>query len=391
MRRILEKGGILSLSLMLVSTYSVSAVIPEMIRFYEGYGRSQVEQLISISSVAVTLIIILNPWISQILSDRASIVLGLLFLTLGGAAPVWVQDYGAVFVARLIQGAGVGLMNVCAIDMINQRFEGDERSALLGYRGSAETVGNVVLTLIVGRILGSGAEWRYCFLIYFFGAAVLLLYLLFVPNGKREKKVCRTEERTGRRMEKGGRNGYVFCGLWGGFFVGVNTCCTMRIPSLVVEKGIGTGAQSSLILSLMMITGVFAGMAFGALKKRYSGRLQGIALCVWGLGLAVMAAAGNLIVLGLGAVIAGFANNILITTVFEGISEQFPPQAVKAATTCALVGCNLGSSVSPYALNAISFINGGMSAPFVVFSVAAVAAGILKPRVPRENHSCDMA
>ena len=376
MKHILEKAGILSLSLLLVSTYSVSTAIPGMIDFYDGYSRSQVEQLISISSIAVTLVIILNPLISKTINERKSIVIGLLLLTLGGIAPVFTQEYAFVFIARLIHGAGIGLMNVYAIDIINERFEGDERSAMLGYRGSSEIVGTVILTLSAGWILGAGLDWQYCFLIYSFGFVVLLIYFLFVPNTEKKQKIY--NEKTAENKYKGKDliKGYIVCGLLGALFVGINTCNTMRIPSLVIEKGIGTDAQSSLISSVMMVTGIIAGIAFGKLLQISKGYLQKIGLFVLGIGLIIMAGAGNMFILGLGAIVTGFAFNILITTVFEGISEQFPPYAITMATTCTLVGCNLGSFASSYVLNIIDLINNKMSMSFIVFAVLAVIVGI---------------
>ena len=158
--------------------------------------------------------------------------------------------------------------------------------------------------------------------------------------------------------------------------MGINTCNTMRIPSLVIEKGIGTDAQSSLISSVMMVTGIIAGIAFGKLLQISKGYLQKIGLFVLGIGLIIMAGAGNMFILGLGAIVTGFAFNILITTVFEGISEQFPPYAITMATTCTLVGCNLGSFASSYVLNIIDLINNKMSMSFIVFAVLAVIVGI---------------
>ena len=111
MRRTLEKGAILSLSLLLTSTYSVSTVIPRMMNDYQGYDRSQVEQLISITSIAIMVIILLNPWISKWIREKVSIVAGLLLLAAGGIVPVFVQGYWAVFAGRLVLGAGIGLVN----------------------------------------------------------------------------------------------------------------------------------------------------------------------------------------------------------------------------------------------------------------------------------------
>ena len=390
--RTLEKGAVLSLSLLLTSTYSVSTVIPSMVSYYQGYGRGQIEQLISVTSVAIMVVILLNPWISRIISQRVSIVSGLLLLSAGGCLPVFTKEYGAVFAGRLVLGVGIGLVNVYAVDMINSRFEGEERSTLLGYRGSAEIVGNTALTLVVGQILGAGLDWRYCFLIYLSGLLVLISYLLFVPKapGKtgnpadgvltgKSGPAAQTAERAQKTPDWSRHAwGFLSCALHGAMFIGINTCTTMRIPSLVLERGMGTEAQSSLITSLMLAAGIGAGILFGRLARILRGMMQKFWLVVFGGGMGVMALAGNLWILGIGAVVTGFAFSILIVTVFEQIPGRFPPGVTTMATTWTLVGCNMGSGFSSWALRLIDLAGGGMGTSFGVFAVLMVFLGLVK-------------
>lgn len=389
--RTLEKGAVLSLSLLLTSTYSVSTVIPSMVSYYQGYGRGQIEQLISVTSVAIMVVILLNPWISRIISQRVSIVSGLLLLSAGGCLPVFTKAYGAVFAGRLVLGVGIGLVNVYAVDMINSRFEGEERSTLLGYRGSAEIVGNTALTLVVGQILGAGLDWRYCFLIYLSGLLVLISYLLFVPKAPGKtgnsagdalpgKSGPAAEAQRAQKAPDWSRHawGFLSCALHGAMFIGINTCTTMRIPSLVLERGMGTEAQSSLITSLMLAAGIGAGILFGRLARILRGMMQKFWLVVFGAGMGVMALAGNLWILGVGAVVTGFAFSILIVTVFEQIPGRFPPGVTTMATTWTLVGCNMGSGFSSWALRLIDLAGGGMGTSFGVFAVLMVFLGLVK-------------
>ena len=412
--RTLEKGAVLSLSLLLTSTYSVSTVIPSMVSYYQGYGRGQIEQLISVTSVAIMVVILLNPWISRIISQRVSIVSGLLLLSAGGCLPVFTKAYGAVFAGRLVLGVGIGLVNVYAVDMINSRFEGEERSTLLGYRGSAEIVGNTALTLVVGQILGAGLDWRYCFLIYLSGLLVLVSYLLFVPKAPGKNGNSAGDALTGKSVNPTGgvltgksvssagdalpgksgpaeaeraqkasdwrRHawGFLSCALHGAMFIGINTCTTMRIPSLVLERGMGTEAQSSLITSLMLAAGIGARILLGTPARLLRGMMQKFWLVVFGAGMGVMALAGNLWILGVGAVVTGFAFSILIVTVFEQIPGRFPPGVTTMATTWTLVGCNMGSGFSSWTLRLIDLAGGGMGTSFGVFAVLMVFLGLVK-------------
>ena len=60
MKRTMEKISILSLSLLLISTYAVSAVLPAMLEHFSDHSRTEVEQLIPITSFAIMIVILLN-------------------------------------------------------------------------------------------------------------------------------------------------------------------------------------------------------------------------------------------------------------------------------------------------------------------------------------------
>ena len=119
MKQKMEKISILSLSLILISTYSVSAALPAMQEYYTGYSRAAVEQLVSITSFAMVIVIILNTWLTKFLSQRFCIILGIILLTAGGSAPMVIQNYGFVLASRILLGVGIGLVNTHAINLIN--------------------------------------------------------------------------------------------------------------------------------------------------------------------------------------------------------------------------------------------------------------------------------
>ena len=148
MKKHLEKLSILSLSLMLVSTFSPSSALPQMIAFFktQGIAASRVEFLFSLSSFAVLAMLLVTPWLSRFMSEKAMIITGLLLVAFGGSLPVLVQDYALVYLSRIILGLGLGFINARAISIISENYRGAERMQMLGVRGSVEILGNAVLT-----------------------------------------------------------------------------------------------------------------------------------------------------------------------------------------------------------------------------------------------------
>ena len=127
MRNTSEKFAILALSLMLVSTYSISAILPSLLGYYEGYAPSQVDLLISIPSFVIMIMILVNTWLAEYLNERLMITGGLLLLSVSGIAPLFIHTYALVLFSRIFLGLGIGLINSRAVSMISERFDGSRR------------------------------------------------------------------------------------------------------------------------------------------------------------------------------------------------------------------------------------------------------------------------
>ena len=104
MKEQMKKIALLSLSLILTSAYSVSIVLPSLLQHFSEYTTAQVEMLISAPSFAITVMIVLNAWLSCYMKDRPMIVGGLLLLSVSGMVPVFVQEYPVVFVVDVNEG-----------------------------------------------------------------------------------------------------------------------------------------------------------------------------------------------------------------------------------------------------------------------------------------------
>lgn len=377
MKQLMEKISLLSLSLMLVSTFAVAPALPKMVAFYQeqGYSSAQVELLLSLSSFAILTALLINPWLNALLSERLSVVLGLSLLSLGGMLPIAVQIYEVVFLSRLLLGFGIGLINARAINIISERFSGKTRVRMLGLRGSMEVLGSAVLTFLAGQLLGY--SWSAAFLIYSFGLPILALYLLFVPQKEESKE--RTVSRQERRENFTPHQLLYILGmaLYASFVILVNSANTLRIPILVDKLHLGTAGQASLILSLMMLMGILAGTLFSVLLSWLKDYLMSLVLLVLGVGLLLLWQAQQLWLLGLGALITGFVYSLGVTLVFHKISEHIPRQQLTTATTLVLIGCNLGGGCASVVLQLLAQISSHLNAAFLIFALVSFVLGFI--------------
>lgn len=368
MTKILEKVSLLGLSLLLISAFSISTALPPMLDYYSPtYNASQVELLVSVPSFSVVAMLLLNPFVDKWLNDRQLIMTGLILLSSAGIFPFFVQWYPLVLLSRLIFGMGIGFINAKAISIISQRYQGKERIQMLGIRGSVELIGGASCSLLVGQLLK--IHWTLAFLIYGFGFIILAIYLLFVPPMEQiEKKEI--------QKSKQGLNKKDFAMILGmallsGFVICINSSISLRVPLFQVDGKTIVGGESALVLSLEQGIGIAAGLSFASLLAHIKNRLLPMALLCLSICLFGIALANNLLTLILSSVGVGFFYSIILTFIFHRLSECIARNLLNKATAYVLLGCNLGSAVSPYVLKLLALVSSSFSWIFLAYAIVS--------------------
>lgn len=388
MKKFLEKFSVLCLSLILLSTYSVSAALPAMKQYFSGISPAKVEAMVSAPSLAVMCTIIAGIWLDKVLSEHLSITIGLILVTITGVIPVWCHTFAIIYVSRILLGVGLGLTNAHAITIIQKRYAGKKQAFLLGVRGSMETLGGAATTLAAGFLLKGG--WNQSFWIYLTALPILILFLLFV------KPLQKTEERgsSDNSSADSAASGISFSGfqsrwtaceilflvsslLLGALFIFVNTSNTMRLTDVVLDRQFGTAQDASVVLSLLQAVGVIGGIFYGKIREVQKRFMFPLTIFLYGLGSLLFAVAGSLPVLYLGALFSGYGNGLLATILFNRVSDILPDEKARVGTHFVLIGCNLGATSTPFIMDLLGRINSRNAFLFTVYAaVLAILAGI---------------
>ena len=375
MKQFLEKVSILSLSLVLITSFSISSALPAMFDYYQGYSTGQVELLVSLPSFGIMAMLLLNGVLERMFPERLQLTLGLLILSISGTAPFWYQGYYFVFATRLLFGLGVGMLNAKAISIISERYHGKTRIQMLGFRGSAEVVGASILTLAVGQLLAFG--WTATFLAYAAGLVVLVLFILFVPYGKGEAHESKQKTEEAAKLTRSMLQLIFFLAIGAAVIVCTNTAITFRIPSLMIEAGFGDAQLSSLVLSAMQLIGILAGISFSYLISAFKEKRLLVAGVTFGIGQIIIAIAPSLWVVVAGSILGGFAYSIALTTVFQLISERIPAKLLNKATSYAVLGCSSGASLTPFVLSGIGLVTTNGRMTFIILGTWMIATSVL--------------
>ena len=303
------------------------------------------------------------------------IVAGLLLFSTSGLVPLVVQDYPLIFLSRFLFGLGTGMINAKAISIISERYSGNDKTRMLGYRGSAEVVGSAILTFMVGQLLPLG--WPAIFAVYGGGYLILLLYILFVPYPKGKKQASLKEKKKGSaRLRSPQWRFSLMLAVIAGIIICFNSIISLRVPDIIVDAHMGTATTAGTVLSLMQLTGIVAGVGFASLTHVFKKNLLMIMCFGFGLALALIGLSGQLWSLVLGTLLAGFTYSTGVTSIFYHLSEKIPTNLLNLATSLVLIGCNLGSAVSSFFIQLVTPLAPSNHLLFILIGALMLLTGV---------------
>lgn len=376
-----EVIGILSLSLILVSTFSVSACLPDMLKFYSSYSRASVEMLVSIPSMVMVVMIAISPVIGKLVHERIIICTGLVLIGVAGVIPVFVTDFSIVMISRILLGTGIGLVNTRAVSLIGERFEGKQKVRLMGIRLSMEGLGQAAMTYIAGLLLVSG--WNRAFLVYVAAFFILITYLAFVRDEKTEEEKptgygaasdSETESTASARRITAKEWKKILCFVFlNGLAVSTTTVISLRVPNLIVDMNFGSASDGATVLTLSIIAGFAGGMVFGKMMDFLKRHALTFFFAMVVVGLGMIAVCANLVMIAAGAVLCGFFLPSILSYGFHFVSECAPKGALDTVNAATLVGCNLGASLTPLLLSGVDRIHESMVTCFVFYAIVLLA------------------
>ncbi len=361
-KSLLQKGAILSISLMLTSSQAINGVIPQMKQSL-GISQSQSELLGTAPSITVILFILLSSYFAKRIGMKNTIILGLLLAGIGGIIPVFTATFQTVLISRVILGAGLGLYNSLAVTYISSLYSGNTRATLLGIRNSMEALGQTILIFLAGVLVN--INWTASFLVYAIAFPVALLFALKVPEIRDENSDI-PENHVKEKM-----NPMVFALVLFAILLVMNSIAiSVRFASIATEiKGVNFNASN--YLALMPILGILAGFMFGPINKWIGkGTLYlGIIFFIIS-NLLIATSNGNMAFLLTGLFLSSITGSWCFPFIFSNLDKVTTKNTINFATSLIFIGCNIGNFIAPISMQLAQLLtrSTNLTAPFFLFA-----------------------
>lgn len=193
------------------------------------------------------------------LGMKRTVLIGLLITGFSGMFPVFSQSFHLILTSRCFLGVGLGLLNTSAVRYIGLLFEEEKQAILQGYRSAAELIGQSLMTIVAGWLFIGG--WNMSFLVYGVAIVIAVLFYFIVP----EIEEIEAKE-TPKSKEKLPKLIYLLA-VFMGVTIFSNAAILIRFPAMAVQIQ-GEGYNSSTILALNPIIGIFSAAVYGKLYEK---------------------------------------------------------------------------------------------------------------------------
>lgn len=339
----LSKFSILSISILLMSHLAISPVIPSLYELYHSQnpniGLASVESLATLPAMMITIFVLISNIIINYIGKKNTIILGLVIIFIAGIIPSFTLNFNIVLISRLFLGAGIGLFNSLSISIISDYFSGETRNTMIGMRTAFLNIGKAITTFVAGYLLVY--DIKYIFLVYSIALPIALIFSFAVPNAQAQKR---------KTIEiKIHKETITLTSLT--FFIGICYMgATVKIPTLLSAKYSLSPDISRNILSVLAISGTFAGFLFGKFIKIFKDTTLIIMLTFMLLGQVIFAVTNNIFLFYLAAILIGISFVGAMSFNFYYIAKKLENKYINFATSIVLIGGNIGVILTPVVL-----------------------------------------
>lgn len=342
--------ALLSISLVLATSLSVSAVVPKWSDAFPNFSHSNIEILVTVPSLAVIFLLFFTDELANLFGTKKMLITGLLIYGFFGTLPIIITNYWLLLFSRIMLGVGLGLTNGLAVSLIGTFFDGEVKNRLMGFRSGFEMLGNAFCSYLAGFLLII-SNWHSIFLVYCIAFPICILVWKYLPEPKTDKNVSQINF-----IKKISQisSDLVYLAITIALYQVTYVGSTVRISEFVLKQRIGTVNDAAFIISVAPFAGLVGGILFSRLFILFKNYIFSITLVVSGVGQLIVANSKNFLTAAIGMFIITFLDAIFVSFILNQANQINSKNSIHFNTSILLVGSNVGILVAPILLGFIT-------------------------------------
>lgn len=279
--------GIFAFCVAAVSTNMTMGIIAYIMQAYSSVAPTTVSQILTMPALVGTAyafcVGILHKKIPakylMLLAQGCLFLYGMIFLFLGGTAPIWVLMAASGLVG-ISQGSSNTLLAIALSEAVPDE---KKRGGVLGICMSVMNIGGVFFSTVGGMLAVD--RWNNAYYLYFIMLVTIAIQLFCLPKGAIQSAPAPEHTETKKTTGKLPLKVWIISAHYFIFFLALYVYGTNISEYIITTHQLGTSAEAGIASSMVTVGGIAAGALFGLyskfLKKFTVPVLMG--LCVVGL------------------------------------------------------------------------------------------------------------
>ena len=381
----LTLGVLLSSATLTVMAGSVLAPVLNLMR--EGLGVSPASVGIIITTHGLFMAIF-SPLMGVVIDRKGAkrpYIAGLVVYGLVGGSGLFINSYWGLLISRAFLGIALASVFTAVTVFILNMYAREERDKIMGWRGSAQSIGGVIWPLLGGTL--GGLSWHLPFAVYLVAIPIGLVAIKALPennpDGISEKKSDNESSVLTILKEKP-----ILFAIYGLMFSSniLLYVIVIYVPQLLETIGITNTFKISLFLSSLTLTGGLISFTYGKIRSKYSYRaIIFTAMVLWSIAFTFISEAKSGLIILLGMALLGTGQGLLMPTVMVWIGDLVPMSFRGRFSSYLGTFGYLGQFLSPIIFAPV-FILLGMRGVFMVSAGVGVAWFIMLLKILKKPH-----
>lgn len=318
-------GIIFASATLTVMAGSIIAPVLNLMRDGLGVAPSSVGLIITTHGLFMALF---SPLMGSIIDRKGvrTVYIAALFLYgCAGGAGLLIDSFWVFLVSRACLGIGLAGVFAGINVLILNMYAGIERDRVMGWRGSAQSVGGIIWPLI-GGALGS-ISWHFPFAVYMVAIPLGLLAIFAVPEPiiKLQGGPDPQSSTSVLSIFKTNPVLFIIYGLM--FFTNLLLySIVVFLPQLLEGFGISSTFHIGLFITTMTAAGGVTAFVYGKIRSRMSYyAIAATAVALWVLAFVTISRASGSWIIAIAVALFGISQGLILPTVMVWVGAVVPP------------------------------------------------------------------
>ena len=314
---------ILSAATLTVMTGAIISPVQNLIRDGLGIDAAYAGTIITTHGLFMAIFSLFMGSLIDRRGVRGPFIAGLFLFGIAGGSGLIINSYWPLITSRAIMGIALSSIFTCINVTILDTYEGEERDRVMGWRGSAQSLGGILWPPL-GGILGD-ISWHLPFSIY----------LLAIPLGVTAYTAVK-DQASRERIDESQGNVSIFSiiksqpvilvifGLM--FFSSFQLyAVVIHIPQLLELFGVSSSLKISSFIAAMATAAGLISLIYGRIRGRLSYRIISMAgVIMWAVVFYIISGAQSQLTIMLSVFFLGVSQGLIMPTVMAWIGEVVP-------------------------------------------------------------------